>query len=277
MVASAFLTGSGSSSSPELVAYTRADRDEQTRYAYETINLDYKAFIARKRDFTNAGCRIEDYENNGFAYPGCRKPSPYNAFNWTDDGCSGREQFGIVGRVVSNVYRDLFNEPCQLHDFGYRNFGKGLTLGRMESVRETIDNRFHAEMYRLCSDRYGNILQRYACEANADNVWIAVRAKGGDWNTPAETPLAPLAPDQPVGGSTPPAGSSSSNAVTNNPSSLGNCTFTDAGNAARIDVPRGATFSDSRGIAYRADNNCGLAELPKPACSYSDAGNGKPI
>ena len=65
-------------SSAPAQAYTQADRNEQKRYAIETVSLSYSAFLARKADFTRAGCRIENYENNGFAYPGCRKPSPYN-------------------------------------------------------------------------------------------------------------------------------------------------------------------------------------------------------
>ncbi|OJY41564.1 MAG: hypothetical protein BGP03_20385 [Pseudonocardia sp. 73-21] len=173
------------------LAYTQIDRNEQTRYAVETMNLTYSGFLARKDDFTRAGCRKDGYENNGFPYPGCRKPSPYNAFNWSDDGCSGREQIGFV----SNVYRNLFNKPCQLHDFGYRNFGKGLTLSRTEETRAWIDSRFRTEMYRLCETNYaGNRLQRGACKTNADIVWATVRNTGGNWDTPPETPPAPLDP-----------------------------------------------------------------------------------
>lgn len=172
-------------------AYTQADRTEQTRYARETMNLTYTAFLTRKADFARAGCRVENYENNGAPYPQCRKPSPYNAFNWTDDGCSGRDRIGFL----SNAYRNLFNKPCQLHYFGYRNFGKGLTLGRDESTRAWIDARFRTEMYRLCDSTYaGNRAQRVACTATADAVWRTVRGTGGNWNTPPEMPLAPLDP-----------------------------------------------------------------------------------
>lgn len=184
-------------------AYTQKDRDEQTRYAKETINLSYTQFIARKADFQNSGCRRDDYENNGFPYPGCRKPSPYNSFNWSDDGCSGREH-DVAMRGISNLYRNLFNQPCQLHDFGYRNFAKGLTLGRSESMRYTVDTRFRDEMLRLCETSYAGwkaTAQRLGCRANAEVVYKMVRRVGGNWDTPPETPLAPLdPPTQPGGG-----------------------------------------------------------------------------
>jgi hypothetical protein len=186
-LATALLAGAAT----QALAYTQSDRDEQTRYAVETMNLSYSAFLSRKADFTRAGCRKDNYENNGFPYPGCGKPSPYNAFNWSDDGCSGKEQIGFA----SNAYRNLFNKPCQLHDFGYRNFGKGLTLGRSEATRAWIDGRLRDEMYRLCDTNYAtNRIQRGACKSEAGAVWAAVRNAGGNWDTPPETPLAPLDP-----------------------------------------------------------------------------------
>jgi hypothetical protein len=50
-------------------------------------------------------------------------------------------------------------------------------------------------MYRLCDTTYsGNRARRVACTATADGVWRTVRAVGGDWNTPPDTPPVPLDP-----------------------------------------------------------------------------------
>jgi hypothetical protein len=58
------------------------------------------------------------------------------------------------------------------------------------------------------------------------------------------------------------------------------CSYSDAGNGQPITATRGSTFTDSRGMKYRVEQDCELKLLssPKPAdCSYSDAGNGRPI
>src|SRR4051794_9801717 len=65
--------------------------DDLRAAADAIMNLDYHAFIALKSSSV-------------------RNP----AFNWTDDGCS---------TVFTIPVRSLFNKPCQMHDFGYRNYG----------------------------------------------------------------------------------------------------------------------------------------------------------
>lgn len=65
-----------------------------------------------------------------------KKNDPMPPFDWSTDGCSW---------TPSVKYFDLakiFNPACQLHDFGYRNFGKGLNLGHNEKTRAWIDGRF---------------------------------------------------------------------------------------------------------------------------------------
>jgi hypothetical protein len=65
----------------------------------------------------------KDY-NSFVAYKRSVHPAP---FNWSDDGCSGPF-------LIRPVYRSLFNRPCQLHDFGYRNYGGGLRLGATRTL-----------------------------------------------------------------------------------------------------------------------------------------------
>jgi len=124
--------------------------------------LTWERFITRKQDFTRAGCNA-----NAPRPGGCTKPRPYERFDWTDDGCSWTP--GYLAR--------RFNGPCQQHDFGYRNFGKGLTLERTEDRRAWIDARFLAEMYRICS---GFGASAGTCRAEAYGMWSAVR-RFNDW------------------------------------------------------------------------------------------------
>lgn len=148
-------------------------RSEQTRYATETMNLTYTKFLDRKANFETNGCRADKPKPGG-----CKKPSPYNSFDWTDDGCSG--PWGI-----SNTYRGLFNKPCQMHDFGYRNFGRAdkgrLYLGRDEDTREWIDRRFGSEMKRLCGEKFSGrwrVANRVKCRTDAQVMVDFLRHAG---------------------------------------------------------------------------------------------------
>jgi Prokaryotic phospholipase A2 len=105
--------------------------------------MDYRQFMKFKRE---------------------KSPGP---FNWNDDGCSG--PFGF-----KEGYRKLFDQPCQLHDFGYRNYGqpKGLKLGRNEDVRKWIDKRFLQGMRRLCKTKLRDLTHPLiACLGMARVVW----------------------------------------------------------------------------------------------------------
>jgi hypothetical protein len=161
-------------------ASVQAYTGEQVRYATETVNLPYEQFLARKADFKSQGCEQPPWQQQIPYF--CHKPSPYNAFDWTDDGCSP---------PTPDSWKSLFNGPCQLHDFGYRNFGKGLSLGRNENTRSWIDNRFRIEMQRLCNNNFPHPWQypnREACFNEAQIIWQGVRQgsffPGGDWSQP---------------------------------------------------------------------------------------------
>jgi len=67
-----------------------------------------------------------------------------NRFDWSTDGCSW----------TPPPWNWEHRAPCEQHDFGYRNFGKGLTLERTESRRAWIDARFLTEMLRNCRDHW---------------------------------------------------------------------------------------------------------------------------
>lgn len=164
--------------------------DEQRRYAEETMNLHYPEYVARANDFRAQGCEYPPWDPKRGK---CSKPLPYDSFNWTTDGCSWTPP---PARIV-------FNRPCQLHDFGYRNFGKGLTLERNEKKRKQIDIRFRDEMYRICRDPRAFVplggLAR--CRAIALSMFGVVR-NGSNWSAPesgrpapiTHGPIAPLPP-----------------------------------------------------------------------------------
>ena len=86
-------------------------------------------------------------------------------FDWSSDGCSW----------TPAPWRWEQDGPCQLHDFGYRNFGKGLTLERNENRRAWIDHRFLEEMQRNCRQHWwytscpNGILTMYAVVRNFSN------------------------------------------------------------------------------------------------------------
>lgn len=118
-----------------------SDRREQYRYGLETMNLTADRYVSRANNFRANGCWQWYRPKN------CRKPLPYNYFEWTTDGCSGP-----TGRLPpAGSWTRIFDAPCQQHDFGYRNFSKNLTLQRTESMRTWIDRRFKTEMDRVCS------------------------------------------------------------------------------------------------------------------------------
>jgi hypothetical protein len=167
-------------------ASAQSDRKEQLRYARETVNLTYAKFMGRKADFTNKGCNANRPKAGG-----CKKPSPYNKFDWTTDSCS---------RPTPASWKRMFDAPCQLHDFGYRNFGNGLKLGSDENTRAWVDSRFRAEMKRLCNDSFGRAwqkLNREACFNEADVMFAAVR-NFNKWREPFPEPGIPVPTITPI-------------------------------------------------------------------------------
>lgn len=148
----------------------RSDRKEQYRHALETMKLSYTEFLARKANFAAPGPVGAGCSN---AWPntpvGCRKPLPYNWFDWTTDGCSD---------PTPSQWKPVFAGPCEQHDFGFRNFGNGLTLQRKESRRIWINRRFYGEMRRVCSGYHGT--DRPVCY-NAANFIFSGVSVGSHW------------------------------------------------------------------------------------------------
>jgi hypothetical protein len=89
-------------------------------------------------------------------------------FDWSDDGCS----------VVPDHPLGLaFRDACRRHDFGYRNYGRGLRLDPTPARRRQIDRRFLADLQASC--RGARTPMRVVCPALAWTYYEGVRAFGG--------------------------------------------------------------------------------------------------
>lgn len=105
------------------------------------------------------------------------RPAP---FNWFDNGCSFPTPPG---------WKQFFDKLCQLHDFGYRNYGRAprnwprLQLAPNEDMREHIDARFLYEAKRKCKDSYDRWWEtdlKLGCYNAAGAMWTALRHGGRD-------------------------------------------------------------------------------------------------
>jgi Prokaryotic phospholipase A2 len=126
---------------------------------YETVRRWDRATLKREADRIMR-MRYREFDR----YKRFVAPWP---FDWSDDGCSGPTPQG---------WRRVFRRACEQHDFGYRNYGKYLSLGRTDATRGWIDDRFKREMTAICVDNY--LVQRNSCLAAAHIMYAAVRAKG---------------------------------------------------------------------------------------------------
>lgn len=92
-------------------------------------------------------------------------------FNWTDDSCSG---------PTPPVVDEIFNDPCERHDFGYRNFGNGLRLQRSRARKDMVDGVLHRDARDRCRGlAMADEKSRRHCLNMADDIARAVRTFGG--------------------------------------------------------------------------------------------------
>ncbi len=93
-------------------------------------------------------------------------------FDFSSDGCSQPTPAGLDVK---------FDQPCQQHDFGYRNYGRGYMLEASEQTRLWIDDRFLVEMDRLCHDQHQGFAQQgnlQVCLYQAQVIYDNVRRFG---------------------------------------------------------------------------------------------------
>jgi hypothetical protein len=133
-----------------------------------------------------------DPSTNGTEYYADVKAVPKWAkhYNFGFDGCSvpswvykTLKPFGLDDNVAT--YSNFFKPSCKIHDFGYRNFGKGsytVTAGDSSDPRKSVDDRFHTLMNRKCDHNPPSVPaapDSWACKKVADVFYQAVRKFGG--------------------------------------------------------------------------------------------------
>ena len=92
-------------------------------------------------------------------------------FDWSTDGCTS----------TPAAWALTFDGPCQQHDFGYRNLGRGLRLRPTGAARAWVDRRFLAELRRVCDERF-TALARTRCRVRARAMHAAVRLFNPPWS-----------------------------------------------------------------------------------------------
>lgn len=117
------------------------------------------------------GILVLPFFNNSYEFIRQRElrmnvPNPYN---WTTDGCSGP----TIDALLFFDYR-----VCWRHDWGWRNYGKGLQMQRTEARRQQIDTQFRVDMYESCDRRWGSGLNWDLCMVDANAAYHAVRIVG---------------------------------------------------------------------------------------------------
>ena len=112
--------------------------------------------------------RLVRIDHRSFLTEKALAPPP---FDWSTDGCSSSPA----------SWAAFFDGPCQQHDFGYRNLGRGLALRPTERVRKWVDGRFLTELRRLCTERT-RALALTRCRWRARAIHTAVRVFNEDWS-----------------------------------------------------------------------------------------------
>lgn len=104
----------------------------------------------------------------------------YSGPNWSNDGCSNSPDKPLFLN---------FKDPCNHHDFGYRNVPQ-YSRGRNETYRKYVDDRFLSNLKSVCSDLHWWDPRKDKCYALAYTYYAAVRnfGKGPYYNTPNATP-----------------------------------------------------------------------------------------
>jgi len=133
-----------------------------------------------------------DPTTNGTDYYSEVKSVPQWAkhYNFSFDGCSvpswiykTLKPFHLDDNV--GTYAKFFRPSCRIHDFGYRNFGKGsytVTAGDSSNPRKSVDDRLHTLMNRKCDHNPPSVPlapDSWACKKVADVFYQAVRKFGG--------------------------------------------------------------------------------------------------
>lgn len=110
-------------------AVTRSTLTERAKLYYGKSIKEFMT-LSKAHDGQGSGGKNEDTQWKGL--------------DWENDGCSA------PSAVVGAAWNTYFATPCIRHDFGYRNYGKGLALRSTNAQKKTIDDKFLADMKAHC-------------------------------------------------------------------------------------------------------------------------------
>ena len=128
-----------------------------------------------KADWPSLSSQMTKYMNESMSAFQRNKKNHPGRFDWSDDGCSIPEFASVI---VGSQYKSYFRDSCERHDFGYRNYGHGLTIAPFDSRREFVDLNFRKDMRNWCAGhRTGSSLS--ACYSAAQKYVDGVRLGGG--------------------------------------------------------------------------------------------------
>lgn len=145
------------------------------------------------------GIEFEDLDGSFMGWYDAAKSNSAIAkhFDWSTDGCSVPDlgsvavstPFGtkhVNLNAIAAKYSAAFLPACKIHDFGYRNFGKGsytVTEGDDNAdPRKSVDDRLHANMDSICATNpppVKDFWDKPACDGVAKVFYDAVRVGGG--------------------------------------------------------------------------------------------------
>jgi len=101
---------------------------------------------------------------------------PTHGLDWSHDGCTAPDS------ALPKAWRDFFKPGCVRHDFGYRNYGRGLNasasraLTSTDAQKKVVDTRLLSDLRWLCRHRTrpaGATVR--ACDARARTMYLGAR------------------------------------------------------------------------------------------------------
>lgn len=102
-------------------------------------------------------------------YAAERRSPDYSGLDWRYDGCSAPRGLGLG-------YSDFFRSACNVHDFGYRNLPKLISIPYWPYNKARTDSAFLSNMRGLCNSK--SLWARPGCYAAAQAYYNAVDIGG---------------------------------------------------------------------------------------------------
>ena len=127
---------------------------------------------------------------NSYATRARRGEVPTHGLDWSHDGCTAPSS------AVAKVWRDFFRRGCVRHDFGYRNYGRGINaspsraLASTNAQKKVVDRALLADLRWLCRHRKRPVVTDPAsgirkratlrqCDTTARTMYLGVRRSFG--------------------------------------------------------------------------------------------------